>query len=305
MGGDHGGGHSHDHGAPTYQTAFVVGVTFNLAFVLIEFVFGHLAHSLALVADAGHNLADVVGLVLAWVASRVARSRPTERRTYGLRRFSILAALGNAVLLLVVTGGISWEAVRRFTNPAPPAGKTVMIVAAIGVVINATTALMFMSGRKKDLNIRGAFLHLAGDALVAFGVVLVGLGVLLTGWHWLDPLASLLIGIVIVVGTWSLLRSSINLALDAVPQGIDLTAVRAYLSGLPSVTDIHDLHVWGMSTTAAALTVHLVVSEPTDDAFLGRTCAELHQRFGIEHASLQIERGDTAHPCRLAAANAV
>jgi len=276
-----------------------VGIVLNLGFVVVEFIYGQLAHSLALVADAGHNLSDVLALLLAWGAMVLARRRPTPGRTYGMRRSSILAALVNAVVLLVAVGAIAWEAVRRFGAPSPVAEKTVIWVAAIGIVINAGTALLFLSGRKGDLNIRGAFLHMAADAGVSLGVVLAGVAILATGWWWLDPVVSLVIVGVILIGTWDLLRDAVNLALDAVPEGVDLPGVRQYLAGLPNVVDVHDLHIWGMSTTETALTAHLVMAEAVcDDAFLARIEGELHTLFGIEHATIQVETGNPAYPCR-------
>lgn len=294
--------HDHDHGhhhAPAnFGWQFAIGVTLNLGFVILEALYGRLSHSLALVADAGHNLGDVLGLLLAWGAAALARRRPTLRRTYGLRRTSILAALSNAVVLLISVGGIAWEGLRRFGNPEPTAGKTVIVVALVGIAVNGVTALLFMSGRDADLNIRGAFLHMAADAGVSLGVVLAGLAILATGWEWLDPAVSLVIVAVIVTGTWGLLRDSVNLALDAVPEAIDMHEVQGYLAGLPDITEVHDLHVWAMSTTETALTAHLVVPEGTvSDAMLARVCGELHNRFGIEHTTLQVERGDPAHPC--------
>jgi cobalt-zinc-cadmium efflux system protein len=293
---EHASGHSH---APAnFGRAFAIGIALNTGFVVIEAIFGVLADSLALVADAGHNLSDVAGLLLAWGASVLVRRRPTLRRTYGLRRSSILAALANAVFLLIAIGAIAWEALGRFAHPQPVAGGTVIWVALIGVGINTVTALLFMAGRKDDLNIRGAFLHMAADAGVSLGVVLAGLAILLTGWLWLDPVVSLLIVAVIFVGTWGLLRDSVNLALDAVPEGIDTAAVAGYLGDLPGVTEVHDLHIWAMSTTETALTAHLVIPDAHDtDALMARICGEIHDRFGIEHATLQIERGDPAHPC--------
>jgi cobalt-zinc-cadmium efflux system protein len=297
--------HQHDHGPPSYNRAFAIGVALNTAFVAIEVVFGLLAHSLALIADAGHNLSDVLGLLLAWGAGALARRRPSKRRTYGLRRTSIFAALINAIVLLVVTGGVTWEALRRLDDPGSVSGKTVIWVAAAGVAVNGVTAWLFFSGRKGDLNIRGAFMHMAADAGLALGVVLAGAVILATGWHWLDPAVSLVIGLVILLGTWGLLRDSVNLALDAVPEGVDERAIETYLAGLPGVTEVHDLHVWGMSTTETALTAHLVIPNGGGDALLAKACRELHDRFDIEHATIQIERGDPAHPCRLAAAQSV
>jgi cobalt-zinc-cadmium efflux system protein len=298
--------HGHHHGPARYNRAFTIGVTLNLGFVVVEAVYGVLAHSLSLLADAGHNLSDVLGLLLAWGAVALSRRLPTKRYTYGLRRSSILAALFNAVLLLVAVGGIAWEAILRFASPQPVVEGTVIIVAAIGIVINGATALLFMSGSKGDLNIRGAFLHMAADAGVSLGVVLAGVAIGVTGWLWLDPATSLAIVVVIMAGTWGLLRDSVSLALDAVPGGIDLPAVQSYLEGLPGVTEAHDLHVWAMSTTEPALTAHLVLPGLTgDDALLARACKDLHETFGIEHATIQLEHGDQEHPCELAPGDVV
>lgn len=298
--------HQHEHGPVNYDRRFVVGIALNVGFVAVEAIFGVLAGSLALLADAGHNLSDVLGLVLAWGALVLGRQQPTRRRTYGLRRSSILAALANALLLLVAIGAIGWEAVRRFSHPAPVAGGVVIGVALVGIAINTATALLFLTGRERDLNVRGAFLHMAADAGVSLGVVLAGVAIVFTGWRWLDPAVSLMIAAVILVGTWGLLRDSVNLALDAVPEHIALPEVHDYLRRLPGVAEVHDLHIWGMSTTEAALTAHLVMpqGEP-GDAFLARSRRELHDRFGIEHATLQVERGDPTHPCPLAPAHTV
>lgn len=297
--------HGHSHAPANFGRAFALGVTLNLAFVAVEASFGLWAQSLALLADAGHNLSDVLGLLLAWGASYLAGRLPTERRTYGLRRSSILAALANAVILLLAVGGIAWEAMIRLFHPEPVAGGTVMIVAAIGFCVNAFTAWLFMSGHH-DLNIRGAFLHMAADAAVSLGVVVAALAMQWTGWNWLDPATSLVIVVVITVSTWGLLRESLDLALDAVPAGIDPTAVLAYLNGLPGVVAAHDLHIWGMSTTEAALTVHLVKPDATiDDQLLAQINRELHDRFGIEHTTIQFELGDEAHPCKQSPADAV
>lgn len=290
--------HSHDHGPAGISRAFAVGVGLNLAFVGVEALYGLRAHSLALVADAGHNLSDVVGLLLAWGAAVVSTRRPSPRRTYGLRRSSILAALANALLLLLAVGAIAWEAIGRLRHPAPVASNTVILVALVGIGINSTTALLFFRGRKQDLNVRGAFLHLAADALVSAGVVVAGLLMLRTGWLWLDPAVSLAIAAVITAGTWGLLRESVNLALDAVPEGIDPEEVEACLLAIPGVVAVHDLHIWGMSTTHVALTAHLVrpVIE-NEDALLAEACRQLHDRFGIEHATLQVERSAGAAQC--------
>ncbi|MFO0874194.1 MAG: cation diffusion facilitator family transporter [Phycisphaerales bacterium] len=291
--------HTHEHGAPDHHRAFALGVGLNLAFVALEAGFGFRANSLALLADAGHNLTDVLGLVLAWVATYLARRPPTARRTYGLRRASILAALLNAVLLLVAVGGIAWEAIQRLMAPEPVLETTVMVVAAIGVVVNGATALLFMSGRKDDLNIRGAFLHMAADAGVSVAVVLAGLLIRITGWEWVDPAASLLVVAVISIATWGLFRESLNLALDSVPAGIDVAAVESYLTGLPGISAVHDLHVWGMSTTEVALTVHLIKPDGRlDDDLLAQVTDELYHRFRIVHVTIQLEQG-AEHACSL------
>ncbi|BAZ18566.1 cation efflux system protein (plasmid) [Calothrix sp. NIES-4071] len=292
------GGNRHDGRGGNYNRAFVVSVALNTSFVIIEAVYGIVANSLALLADAGHNLSDVLGLLLAWGASILVRRRPTARRTFGLRRSSILAALLNAAFLLVVSGGIGWEAIQRFRSPAPVEGVTVITVAAIGVAINTLSALMFLSGRKNDLNIRGAFLHLMADAAVSVGVVFAGIAILITGKLWFDPAVSLIVTVVIVAGTWGLLQDSLNLITDAVPENIEPLAVRLYLSELPGVSSVHDLHIWAMSTTETALTAHLIMPEGhPGDAFLARVNDELHDNFSIEHTTLQIEFGDADYPC--------
>ena len=298
-------GHGHHHGPASFDRAFAVGITLNLGFVIAEVVFGIRAHSLALTADAGHNLGDVLGLVLAWAGTMLARARPTTRRTYGLRRFSILAALANAAFLLVAVGAIALEAVHRLRHPAPVATGVVMAVALVGIVINVGTALGFMAGRDDDLNIRGAFIHMLGDAAASAGVVVAGLIIAATSWFWLDPLVSLLLVALITIGSWSLLRDSLNLALDAVPSGIDPDAVRAYLTSLEGVTEVHDLHIWGLSTTNVALTAHLVVpQEGNNDVLLANACGVLRERFHIDHATIQLEHGTVA-PCALASADVV
>ncbi|PKL42987.1 MAG: cation transporter [Candidatus Riflebacteria bacterium HGW-Riflebacteria-1] len=298
---DHSHGHSHhhghSHGPVDYNRAFAIGVALNISFATVEAFYGYFAGSLALVADAGHNFSDVLGLLLAWGGSRLAKSRPSVRRTYGLRSSSILAALFNAVILLVAVGAISWEAIRRFSEPAPVASMTIIWVALIGIIINTATALLFVSGRKEDLNIRGAYLHMAADAAVSAGVVVAGIIILYTGWSWVDPVVSLVIAAVILIGTWGLLRESVDLALHAVPGGIDPQAVHAYLASLPGVTAVHDLHIWGMSTTETALTAHLV--KPTsgdDDELIARASKELHERFTIKHTTLQWERNESTCP---------
>lgn len=297
--------HEHSHGAlghshapKDFNAAFAIGTILNLVYVIVQVVFGLIAHSLALLADAGHNLGDVLGLVLAWGASYLATRPPTPQHTYGWRRASVLAALANAIFLLVAVGGITWEAVRRFAEHEPVAGKTVIWVALGGIVINTATALLFMSGRKGDLNVRGAFLHMAADAAVSAGVVVAGFAILWTGWQVLDPIVSLAINAVIVAGTWKLLRESFNLSMDAVPAEIDAREVRAYLESLPAVATVHDLHIWGMSTTETALTAHIVKPDArVDDALLVEIKREMHKRFNIGHITIQFETGDAAHPC--------
>ena len=303
---DH-GSHGHSHAPAHFGRAFAIGIALNLAFVGAEAFYGLVAHSLALLADASHNLGDVLALVLAWGAAALSRYQPTQRHTYGFRSTSILAALVNAMVLLIITGGIAWEAIRRLREPEPSAGLAIIIVAVAGIAINTLTALLFMSGRKGDLNIRGAFLHKASDALVALGVVVAGAAILWTGWLWLDPAISIIISVVIVAGTWGLLRDSVNLALDAVPAGIDRQAVESYLAGLSGVTEVHDLHIWGMSTTETALTAHLVRPEGggPSDALLLSAAHVLEQRFGICHATLQLETGADAQACQLAPAEVV
>jgi cobalt-zinc-cadmium efflux system protein len=285
---------AHDHGhhkLSTYNRAFAVGVLLNVAFVAAEAGFGILSGSLSLLADAGHNLSDVLGLLLAWGASYLVQRRTSERRTYGWRKSSILAALMNAVLLMVAVGGIAWEAVRRIGQPVAVAGETIILVAAAGVVVNTATALLFLSGRKKDLNIRGAFLHMAADAAVSAGVAASGVAILATGWAWLDPAVSLVVSAIIVAGTWGLLKDSLNLALDAVPAGIDPAAVKNYLAGLPGVEGIHDLHIWAMSTTETALTAHMLKPDAAgDDQLIRKAGCELGERFGIAHVTIQLER---------------
>jgi cobalt-zinc-cadmium efflux system protein len=296
----HGGAHHH-HGDPSqHGRAFIVAIVLNTAFVAVEFGFGFAAESTALMADAGHNLSDVLGLLLAWGAMLLARKRPSGRFTYGLRSSSILAALGNAMLLFVACGAIGWEAVLRFSQPPAVAGVTVMVVAGVGIVVNGVSAWLFMRGSRDDVNIRGAYLHMAADAAVSLGVVVAGGVMLLTGWYWLDPALSLVIVAVILVGTWGLLRESVRLAMDAVPAGIDPAAVSAYLLNVPGVSAIHDLHIWGVSTTESALTVHLVMpgGYPGDTAIDAVTQA-LRERFSVQHSTLQVELGTTQHACSL------
>lgn len=304
----HGHSHAHDHAghshAPdSFGWAFAIGAALNTAFVVAELIFGYAANSLALISDAVHNLSDVIALLLAWGAAWLAQRQPTQRYTYGYRRASILAALFNAGLLLVAVGGIIVEALNRLQEPAPVAGWTVVVVAAIGIAINGGTALLFMRGRHGDLNIRGAYLHMVADAGVSFGVVIAALVIMLTGWLWVDPFISLVIAAVVFWSGWGLARDSVNLALDGVPRGIELAQVRDYLAGLAGVAEIHDLHIWAMSTNETALTAHLVRPDGTDDAFLHQVCEELAHRFNIHHATLQIE--SSGEVCKLAPAERV
>jgi cobalt-zinc-cadmium efflux system protein len=284
--------HTHSH-ASNYGRAFAIGIALNVLFVLVEAFYGWRADSLALLSDAGHNLSDVLGLLVAWGGFYLGKLRPNHKHTYGLGRATMMAAMFNALILLVAIGGIVWEAIVRFSHPVPIQGGTVMLVAAIGVVINGITAWLFMSGNKDDLNVRGAFLHMAADALVSLGVVIAGAIYIRTGWTWLDPAISLGIAVVILLGTWGLLRQSLHLSLDGVPASVELDSVKRYLSSLPGVIEVHDLHVWAMSTSETALTAHLVVRDghPGDD-FLNRVADELHHDFAIEHATIQIECGD-------------
>ncbi len=290
--------HRHHHAPPDYNRAFAVGVALNVGFVVVEAYYGFISDSLALITDAGHNLSDVLGLLLAWGAAALARKRPSPRRTYGFSRATIIASLFSGLLLMGAVGAIGWEAVGRLMEPPQPAGKTIMIVAAIGVVINTVTALFFVSGKDHDLNIRGAFLHMAADAVVSLGVVVSGALILFYGMNWIDPVISLVIAAVIFLSTWGLLRDSLNLAVDAVPRSVDPEAVREYLNNLPGVTALHDLHIWPMSTTDTALTAHLVMCPlPEDDKFLNDVAHHLADRFTINHATIQLERQESDVIC--------
>lgn len=292
--------HGHSHAPTSWNRIFFIGTALNVIFVVVEATFGLFTGSLALLADAGHNLSDVMGLLLAWGASILAQRPPNLRYTYGYRRSSILGALLNSLILLVVMGGIAWEAIRRFQNPGDAAGTTIIVVALIGVVINSATAFLFMSGRHGDLNIRGAFLHMAADALVSVGVVLAGVAIALTGLQWFDPVISLIIVGVVIWGTWNLLQDALNLALDAVPRHIEPGAVRLFLSELPGVANVHDLHIWAMSTTETALTAHITTpAGHPGDAFLAETSDVLRDRFQISHTTLQVELNDSDYPCSL------
>ena len=289
--------HGHDHGPATYNRAFGIGIALNTLFVAVEAFYGWKIDSLALLADAGHNLSDVAGLLLAWGAAMAGRLRPDDRHTYGWKRASILAAFINAVLLLVAMGSLAWEAIDRLHSPQPIQGATIMVVAGIGIVINTVTALLFMKD-SHDLNIRGAFLHMVADALVSAGVVVAGGLALWMGWNWLDPVVSLLIAAVIVVGSFGLFKQSVHLLFDGVPANVDLPAVRAWLLALPGVSRVHDLHIWAMGTSEVALTAHLVMpSGHPDDAFLQSLTHELHEHFDIDHVTVQVVREPFTRAC--------
>jgi cobalt-zinc-cadmium efflux system protein len=294
--------HSVSTQAINYNNAFAIGIALNVTYIIIETFYGLLIHSMSLIADAGHNLSDVLGLLLAWGAGYLAKSSATNKRTYGFRKSTILAAVINGILLLVVVGGISFEALRKFLHPEPVPGIIMMFVACAGVVVNGITALLFFKGKDKDLNIKAAFLHMAADAGVSLGVAAGGLLIIFTGWMWIDPAVSILVLIVITVGTWSLLKNSVLLSMDAVPEQIHTDDVRKYLRALPGVIDVHDLHIWAMSTTEYALTAHLIIPDITsNDDFLCETADVLLNRFGISHTTIQIERtvlvNGTIHNC--------
>ncbi|MBI1243514.1 MAG: cation diffusion facilitator family transporter [Alphaproteobacteria bacterium] len=290
-------GHDHAHAPADFGRAFTIGIALNIAFVVTEAAFGIAANSMALLADAGHNLSDVLGLMIAWSAAVLAKRAPSTRFTFGMRGASILSALFNALVLLVAVGAIAWESTQRLLNPEPIAGTTVIAIAAIGIAINGFTASLFASGRKGDLNIRGAYLHMAADAVISAGVVVAGLLAILTGWLWIDPVASLAIVAAIVWGTWSLLRDSLAMTLGGVPAGIDAKAVRALIAARPGVADLHDLHIWATSTTQTALSVHLVMpGGHPGDAFLASLADELKAHHAIGHATVQIETDANACP---------
>lgn len=290
--------HAHHHAPANFNRAFAIGIVLNLVFVAIEAGYGWKINSLALLADAGHNLSDVAGLVLAWGGALAGKLRPDARHTYGWKRASILAAFLNALLLLVAMGSLIWEALQRLSSPEPIEGVTIMAVAAVGIVINTATALLFLRGREHDLNIRGAFMHMAADALVSASVVVAGALALWQGWNWLDPVMSLLIAGVIVVGTWGLFRQSLHLLFDGVPDSVNLEAVRDYLQNLPGVSDVHDLHVWAMGTSNIALTAHLIMpAGQPDDAFYAQAAEHLQHHFAIAHVTLQVVRAPTMAGC--------
>lgn len=302
---DHGHGHAHGHGhshAPAnFDRAFAIGITINILYVLGEATAGLWTGSVALLADAGHNLSDVLGLAVAWGGATLARTRPTKRFTYGLKGSTILAALANALLLMIALGAIVLEAAQRFNAPPPLAGLTVSMVAGLGIVVNAVTAWLFAGGRHGDVNIRGAYLHMLADAAVSAGVVVAGVVIWWTGIGWIDPLVSIVIAALIFWQTWGLLRETVEMSLAAVPRGIDYDRVQAALLGLDGVTAVHDLHIWPMSTTEPILTAHLVMpAGHPGDAFLDGVHELLHDRFGIGHATLQVESGDAVrhhHVC--------
>lgn len=279
-----------------YHKAFGAGIALNVFYIIVELFFGLSIHSMALIADAGHNLSDVLGLLLAWGAAYLAKTAATDNRTYGLRKSTILAALFNAIILLIAVGAITIESIRKIIQPEPIGGTTMMIVAGVGVIVNTLTALLFMKGRESDLNIKGAFLHMAADAGVSLGVVAAGLLINLTGFYLLDPIISLVIVLVITVGTWSLLQDSFHLSMDAVPKNINFNEVKKFLESLEGVKEVHDLHIWAMSTTETALTAHfLMPGEQKNDRFLGNVCSQLHEKFGIGHSTIQIEK-DASRP---------
>jgi cobalt-zinc-cadmium efflux system protein len=305
---DHDHGHKHSHGGHHHHhapvagqgRAFAIAVVLNLVIVLIQGIYGVIAHSTALLADAGHNLSDVLGLLLAWGATWLTTRRPSARYTFGYGSTSILASLVNAGLLLFACGVIVTEAIGRLMNPGPVAGLTVFIVATVGMLVNGFSAWLFMRGQKEDLNIRGAFLHMAGDALISAAVAVSGLVILGTNWTWLDPVMSLIVVAVIVYGTWGLLRDSVRLALDAVPADVDLQRIREYLAAQPGVTDVHDLHVWALSTTGNALSAHLVIpGGHPGDAAVDAIVFTLREEFSMQHATLQVDLGTTHHHCSL------
>ncbi|MDP2152596.1 MAG: cation diffusion facilitator family transporter [Methylotenera sp.] len=292
------GAHKHEHTPANFNSAFAIGIALNVAFVAIEAFYGWKVNSLALLADAGHNLSDVLGLILAWVGVFASKLRPNSRHTYGWKRATILAAFANALLLLVAMGSLVWEAIGRLNSPTQVQGVTIMVVASIGVLINSVTAWLFMRGGESDLNIRGAFLHMAADAMVSLGVVIAGALALWFGWAWIDPVSSLLIAAVILLSTSRLFRDSLHLLFDGVPWQIDPDHVRHYLEALPGVVNVHDLHIWAMSTSQIAMTVHLVIPEGhPGDQFLEVIRENLHEKFEIEHATIQIELNQIAHGC--------
>lgn len=294
----HAHGHAHSHAPATYDRAFAIGIALNVSYAIVEAIAGWWLNSLALIADAGHNFSDVIGLLLAWFAVWLSRKQPSAAHSYGLGRSSILAALANAVLLLVAVVVIVWEAVDRISSPHTFATTPVMLIATVGIAINGFTAWLFMRGSKTDLNVRGAYLHMVADAAVSAGVVVSALVVGFTAWYWLDSAVSIVIAIVIAWGTWGLLSNSLRLSLDGVPAHIDAKAIEAFFTAEPEVSELHDLHIWALSTEAVALTAHVVCPKGhPGDAWLARVSEALHEQFDIDHATIQIETGemDCAH----------
>jgi cobalt-zinc-cadmium efflux system protein len=295
---EHGHNHNHSHVPEHFGLVFIIGIVLNIGFVIIEVIYGISARSMALVADAGHNFGDVLSLLFAWIAYVLAKRKPTSTHTYGLRRTTILAALLNSFILLMSLGVIGWEAVLHLQHPVPVAGNIIIIVAAIGILINGLVALMFFKGRKRDINIRSAFQHMAMDALVSLGVVVGGVIIRLTAWYWIDSVISLIIVAVILVSTWKLFMESFHFALDAVPKNIEYDAVKKFLLATEGVEEVHDLHIWGVSTTETALTVHLYMPNGIpDNQFIFRLSEDIQHRFGIEHSTIQIENSsaDSGH----------
>lgn len=290
--------HNHSYNHTDYSKAFLFGILLNTAYIFVEALTGFFIHSMALIADAGHNFSDVLGLILAWGASYLAGKSPTSERTYGMRKSTILAALFNGILLFVAVGAITVESIRKIIYPTNVEGDLMMIVAGAGVVINGLTAWLFFKGRHNDLNIKGTFLHMAADTGVSLGVVAAGLIISLTGYRWIDPAISILIVVVISIGTWGLLKESFYLSMDAVPKGINIADVKKYLESIEGVEDVHDLHIWGMSTTETALTSHLVIpGKKIEDHLLEKICKDLHEKFGIEHPTIQIEKSGQSSNC--------
>lgn len=288
--------HNHNHSVDKYNTAIIFGIILNISFVVIELIYGLISNSVALIADAGHNFSDVISLVLALIASLLIKKRTSAKYTYGFKKGSILIAAFNSFLLLIALGGITWEAVHRFYDPVEVSGTTVIVVAFIGIIINGLTAFLFVKGKENDLNIKSAFLHMLTDALVSAGVVVSGFLMLYLKLNWLDPLISLIIVAVIFVGTWNLFKETIRLSIDAVPEKINITEVKEYLSGLNGVQGVHDLHIWSLSTSQVALTAHLVMDNfSTDENFLADINKQLHDRFEIEHTTIQIETNTIAN----------
>lgn len=291
--------HGHNHGSIDYNKSFIIGIALNVTYIVVEVIYGLMVNSLALLADAGHNLSDVLGLLIAWAATYLVKRKPTKTHTYGFKKSSILAAFVNSLILLVAIGGIVWEAIGRFTDPQPIQGEVIMIVAGIGVIINTFTALLFVKGKEKDINIRGAFLHMAADAAISLGVVIAGLVIMMTNLVWIDPIVSIVIAVIIFFGTWSLLKESTNLALDAIPKSVDRLEIEDFLENIDGVEEVHDLHIWAMSTTENALTVHLIMPNATvNDDFTTNVAKRLEDQFHIHHTTLQIENGNGDVECK-------